>query len=194
MLQRVVEPTLNTMGYELVLLEWLPTARPCTVRLFVDREGGITLDDCAKLSPIVGNALDAAEQADTDEGRELAAVLVNAYVLEVSSPGLDRPLARRSHYDRFVGARAVVRTHAAIEGASALGNPQKNFKGRIVGTEADASAPDDDELGVVRLADEDEPTRIYAIPLPLVRRANLVYEGEPERTDSPATTSRREAN
>jgi ribosome maturation factor RimP len=192
---RVVEPTLRTMGYELVLLEWLPTARPCTMRLFVDHPEGITIDDCARLSPIVGNALDAAEQRPDDEGRELATVLTNAYVLEVSSPGLDRPLVRRSHYQRFVGARANVRTHVPV----AAGLTQKNFKGHIVGTEPDPGAPDDDELGIVQLSDEDDPTRIHAIPLPLVRRANLVYEGEPERTHpksstGAATPAGREAN
>ena len=174
-LYRIVEPTLRTMGYELVHLEWLGTSRPRTLRLFIDHPEGITLGDCARLSPIVSNALDAAEHRTDDEGVALAAVLDGAYNLEVSSPGLDRPLARRSHFERYIGARATVRTHAPVDGVST----QKNFKGRIVGTEPDPSAPDDDESGTVRLADDDDPARIHAIPLPLVRRANLVYEGEP---------------
>ncbi|HWB74823.1 MAG TPA: ribosome maturation factor RimP [Nannocystaceae bacterium] len=171
-LQRIVEPTLRTMGYELVLLEWLGNQRPRTLRLFIDHADGITLDDCARLSPIVSNALDAAEHHDP----ALAAVLDSAYNLEISSPGLDRPLARRSHFERYVGARATIRTHAPI----ALDHNQKNFKGRIAGTTPDPAAPDDDELGTIALVDDDDPSRTFAIPLALVRRANLVYEGTPE--------------
>ena len=170
-LQGVIEPTLRTMGYELVLLEWI-VGTPRTLRLFVDHPDGITLGDCARLSPIVSNALDAAEHHDP----ALAAVLDAAYNLEVSSPGLDRPLGRRSHFERYIGARATVRTHAPVSPAS----NQKNFKGRIAGTIPDPGAPDDDELGTITLVDDDDPSRTHAIPLALVRRANLVYEGPPE--------------
>ncbi len=173
-LERVVEPVLATMGYELVLLEWTDTARPKVLRLFIDRPGGITLDDCALISPILSTSLDAAEHADDGDAVELRKVLTGAYVLEVSSPGLDRPLARRRHWLANVGARVLVRTWLPV----VEGSQQKTFHGRIVAVAADSAHPEDDRAGTVELSDIDMPDRHHHIPLVAIRRANLVYEGD----------------
>lgn len=173
-LERVVEPVLVTMGFELVLLEWAETARPKVLRLFIDRPGGITLDDCAQISPIVSTSLDAAEHADDAEAAALREVLSGAYVLEVSSPGLDRPLARRHHFAAQIGGRVVVKTWLPVVEGSA----QKTFHGRIVAVAADPARPDDDRTGTVELADVDAPEQHHHIPLVAIRRANLVYEGD----------------
>ena len=181
-LEDVVGPVVATMGFVLVHLEWAATARPRVLRLYLDREGGMTLDDCARLSPILSNALDAAEHGEDAGAAALRAVLEVAYVLEVSSPGVERPLSRRSQFDLHVGARATVRTHAPV----VVGSPQKTFHGRIVATSADpigvpgpgalgpVGAVTDDRDGSVSLADEDGT--VHEIPLSLIRRANLVYE------------------
>lgn len=171
-LERVVEPVVRTMGYELVHVEWAGRA----LRVYIDRAEGITLADCAKLSPILSTSLDAAE--NDDDGPDVAAlrrVLAGAYHLEVSSPGLDRPLSRASQFRRFVGSKAHVRTHAPL----APGAAQKNFHGRIVAVDPDPASPDDEHTGVVRLADQDDPEVVHLVPLALIKRANLIYEGAP---------------
>jgi ribosome maturation factor RimP len=169
LLERVIEPVVRQMGYELVHLEWAGRS----LRVYVDRAEGITLDDCARLSPILSTTLDAAEHDDA--AADIAALrrmLAGAYQLEVSSPGLDRPLMRRSQLRRFVGSKANVRTHVPV----AAGKTQKNFHGRIVAVDADAEHPDDEHRGVLHLADHDDPEVVHLIPLEIIKRAHLVYE------------------
>jgi ribosome maturation factor RimP len=177
-LEAVVEPLVRTMGYELVLLEWAATARPRVVRLFIDHPGGMTLDDCARLSPIIGNGLDAAEHDPASES--LRALLATPYVLEVSSPGVERPLARRSHFERQLGARVTVRTHAPVRPDSS----QKTFHGTIAGVRPDPSQPEDDREGIALVADEDG-TAVHEISLSLIRRAHLVWTPDPGPTRAP---------
>lgn len=178
LLESVVEPVLEAMGYELVHLEWGQSGRTRKLQVYVDhpsREGGVGLDDCARLSPILSNALDAAETTDSTEGSyggALSSLLDGAYVLEVSSPGLERPLSRRSHFDRYVGQRIKLRVFSPL----APGDTQRNFHGRIEATEPDPQTPDDDRAGTVILRDPDDG-REHRIPLHRVRRAHLVYEG-----------------
>jgi ribosome maturation factor RimP len=170
-LERVIEPVVRTMGYELVHLEWAGRA----LRVYIDRAEGITLADCAKLSPILSTSLDAAEHdEESADVATLRRVLAGAYHLEVSSPGLDRPLMRASQFRRFVGSRAHVRTHAPLLAAAS----QKNFHGRIVAVDPDPASPDDEHTGVVRLADQDDPEVVHLVPLTLIKRANLIYEGD----------------
>jgi ribosome maturation factor RimP len=186
MLEAVIEPVLATLGYELVHLEWTAAGRQRKLQIFVDHPEGIDLDDCAHLSPILGNALDAAETVDTaaagdtagaearatEFGGELARLLAAPYVLEVSSPCLERPLARRSHYARFVGRLCRVRVFAPL----APGDAQRNFHGRIEAVEPDPQTPNDDRSGTVTLRDPDGGHE-HRIPIDRVRRARLVYEG-----------------
>jgi ribosome maturation factor RimP len=179
LLEAVIEPVVATMGLELVHVAWTQSGRHRKLQVFLDRPsvdeadptaGGITLDDCSRMSPIVSNALDAAE-ADPESSAALRRLLEGAYTLEVSSPGLDRPLAKRSHFERFAGHRVTVRTTAPLS----EGSKQRNFHGWIEGVEADPAAPEDDRRGVVTLrADDGEH---HPIPLVHIRRANLVYEG-----------------
>lgn len=176
LVEDALEPVVALLGYEVVLVEWAGSGRGRVLRVYLDHPGGVSLDDCAKMSRIVGDALDAAE-ADPEAGA-LAALLGQPYNLEVSSPGLDRPLVRRSHFARFVGSRVVVRTHRPIDGES----NQKTFHGILEGAEPTApgepghTTPDDDRSGVVLLRDADSGS-LRRIPLSAIRRANLVYEG-----------------
>jgi len=169
-LESVLAPVVESMGFELVHTEWSSSGRRRKLQVFLDQEDGVGLDDCARMSPILGNALDAAEVAEP--GGVLATMLAGAYVLEVSSPGLERPLARLSHFQRFIGQRAKVRTLSPL----AADSTQRNFHGRIKAATPDADAPGDDRRGIV-LLDDEESRALHRIPVAHIRRAHLVYEG-----------------
>ena len=169
LLEDAVDPVARAMGYEVVLLEWAGGRGGRIARIYLDHPNGITLDDCTRMSRIFSSALDASE-ADP-ELPALAALLAQPYTLEVSSPGVDRPLVRLSHFARHVGGRAVVRTHTAIVADS----DQKTFHGHIVGSEVDPTAPEDDRRGTVILRAL-EGDIIHTIALTDIKRANLVFE------------------
>lgn len=95
-LEELVSDTIASMGYELVGIECQRAGRFLTVRLYIDKEGGVTIDDCSDVSRQVGAILDV-EDPITDK-----------YNLEVSSPGLDRPLFTLAHYERFIGREVVL--------------------------------------------------------------------------------------
>ena len=96
---RLLEPELAALGYELVELEFHPARGRALLRLYIDRaapEGAVTVDDCEAASRRVSAVLDAADP------------IASGYTLEVSSPGLDRPLRTRAHFARFTGRRVRV--------------------------------------------------------------------------------------
>lgn len=167
LLEELIEPVVATMGFELVQVRWHAGKRR-QLRVYIDHERGVTVDDCAKISRIVSNELDTAEQTD---GPRYSALLAAPYTLEVSSPGLDRPLARLSHFRRFVGRRAKLRTRTPLPGDDA----RRNFVGEIVGVEPAPGQPDDDRAGLVLLRIDDGD--LHRIALADIRQANLVFEG-----------------
>lgn len=166
-IEDVLEPVATTMGYEVVHVEWGGTGKHRKLTVFLDKEGGISLGDCATISPLLSNALDAAEEADPAAARILSA----AYRLEVSSPGLDRPLSKLSHFRRHQGGKASVSTFGPLE----PGSKQRKFHGRLQDVQPDPSAPENDRAGTIVLVDIDTGAP-YTIGLDQIRRANLVYE------------------
>lgn len=96
----LVEPLVTREGAELVDLEVAGSRRRPVVRVFVDRPGGVGVDDCARLSRLLETEL------------ETAAAVPETYVLEVSSPGIDRPLRDRRHFERYIGHEVEVRLFA----------------------------------------------------------------------------------
>ena len=169
-LEAVVEPVLATLGYELVHLEWVGSGPQRRLCVYLDHREGVTLNDCVRMTPIISNALDAAEAdpAAVEIGR-----LLNApYTLEVSSPGLDRPLRRRSHFARFIGRKAKVQCSEPLDPESR----QRTFHGRIEEVQSEPGRADDDRTGILVLGTEDGQQHV--ISLALIRRANLVYEGD----------------
>lgn len=108
-LHTLIEPTLAGMGYELVTLE---RAGRGLLRLYIDSPNGIVLDDCVKVSNQL-TRLFMVENVDYDR-------------LEVSSPGLDRPLVKEADFVRFAGERAAVKLHAPLQG-------RKRFTGLLRG-------------------------------------------------------------
>jgi len=110
-LQALIEPTLAGMGYELVALE---RAGRGLLRLYIDKPDGINIDDCVKVSNQL-TRLFMVENVDYDR-------------LEVSSPGLDRPLVKEADFVRFAGERVQVRPRLPMEG-------RKKFVGQLLGIE-----------------------------------------------------------
>ena len=114
----IVTPVIEGLGYELVRLR-LMGGKTATLQIMADKpEGGIEVDDCAKISTELSAILDV-EDPITDE-----------YTLEVSSPGIDRPLTRLKDFDVWQGYEAKVETTELIDG-------QRRFKGELVGVEDD---------------------------------------------------------
>ena len=104
----MLEPAVAALGYELVDLQLRVGRGHGLVRLFIDAESGITLEDCEKVSREVSALLDVEDPIPGD------------YNLEVSSPGLDRKLVRPSDYDRFAGCRVKVRLLKLVNGRRRL--------------------------------------------------------------------------
>jgi len=116
----IVEPILVDLGMELVDLEYQHEGRDWVVRIFMDKVGGVTLDDCVDVSREVGAVLEVED------------VIRVAYRLEVSSPGLDRPLVKTADYERFAGALVKVKTFEKMD-PDGRGHERKTFVGRLVG-------------------------------------------------------------
>ena len=140
-------------GMEYVHLEMKQSGGGAILRLFIDKEGGVTLDDCSRISRRL------SAQLDVDDP------ITHRYTLEVSSPGLDRPLFSDDDYQRFAGQLLKVRTVAPHQG-------RRQFVGRLVGL-AD---------GLVRLVpDESDGDEEIALPREQIAEAKLVPEfGRPK--------------
>jgi ribosome maturation factor RimP len=119
-------------GLEMVHAEVGVIGRNAAVRLFIDKPGGVTHEDCSTVSHHVGTLLDVEDYINS------------AYTLEVSSPGLERGLYKLADYERFAGHLAKMKTRDAVNG-------QRNFKGRIKGVEGDRVVFDDKTSGEVRV-------------------------------------------
>jgi ribosome maturation factor RimP len=111
----LLEPAVAAMGFELADLD-AHFGRRGLVRLYIDRPGGVTLDDCQRVSEQIGAFLDVEDP------------LPGSYVLEVSSPGLDRRLRTVEHFERFKGDQARIELNDALEG-------RRRFTGRLAGVE-----------------------------------------------------------
>lgn len=135
---RLVEPVAHGRGLELVEVEFRPAGRRSVLRITLDRDGGIGLDDLAEASREMSDVLDVHD------------AVPGAYSLECSSPGVNRPLRRPEDFARFVGMAVRVRTHAPIDGA-------RTFLGKLVTAGADTIEIEDASRGrvVVPLADVD---------------------------------------
>ena len=113
-IRSLVEPMCEAEGFELVHVEFQPEAGGRILRLYIDKPGGVTLDDCGEISHQISDLLDVS--LDT----------VGSYSLEISSPGPERPLGKNSDFDRFKGKIIRIKTNQPING-------QKNFKGILSG-------------------------------------------------------------
>ena len=114
----IVQPVIEGMGYELVRLR-LMSGKSATLQIMADKpEGGIEVDDCAKISTAISAVLDVEDPIEEE------------YTLEVSSPGIDRPLTRLKDFDMWADYEAKLETSELIDG-------RKRFKGQLRGTDGD---------------------------------------------------------
>ncbi len=146
----LAEPLTASLGVELVEVEYRQEGGRMVLRLFIDREDGVTLDDCTAVSRELAEVLDVED------------FIHCRYNLEVSSPGLERPLKKPSDYERFAGRLVKVRTFELLPDDA--GNMRKAFTGELLGLEG----------GVVRLKLKEGQTA--GIPLEKVAKANLEFE------------------
>ena len=147
-LNDLLEPVVEKLGYELVRVLTIGAKNP-TLQVMIDRKDGkdITVDDCAKVSRVLSDLLDEKDPIESQ------------YALEVSSPGIDRPLTKPEHFARFAGYEAKIETSVEIE-------KRKRFKGRIVSIDnAQNIAFDMDSV-------------MYAIPFADVAKAKIVITDE----------------
>jgi ribosome maturation factor RimP len=131
-IEQNLDPVLKEAGVELVAVQYQREPVGWVLRFFLDKEGGVSLDDCAFWSDRLGTLV---------EERGLA---TGEYSLEVSSPGLQRPLRKREDFLRFTGLEAIVKTFAPI-------NNQRNFHGVLRGVENDDLILTDRTNGLVKV-------------------------------------------
>jgi ribosome maturation factor RimP len=147
--RKIAEQTAIDHGVELVHAEVAGPEGSPVLRLFIDKPGGVTHDDCSKVSHQMSTVLDVED------------FIHSAYVLEVSSPGLERGLYKGADYERFAGSMAKIKARSPIKG-------QRNFRGRILGVANDQVMVEDRTSGRVE------------IPLDGIVKANLEADVESE--------------
>lgn len=149
--EKIARPALTALGLSLVLCEFQREATGWVLRLFIEGFGGasVSIADCSRASREVGALLDAAAIPDLEAAR---------YSLEVSSPGIERPLADSEDFERFQGQRVRVRLAEPQDGS-------RNFVGRLRGIEGDA------------VVLECDGSRVVTLPVKNVARAHIAPEG-----------------
>lgn len=141
-LEALLAPVVASQQCELWGLEYAVHGRRSTLRVYIDTPQGVTLEDCERVSRQISAVLDVEDP------------ITSAYTLEVSSPGLDRPLYTASQFERYAGSRVSVRLRAPYEG-------RRRFNGLLKGL--------DDGDVVVQVEDTE-----YLLPLESIEKANVV--------------------
>lgn len=140
----MLRPTVEAMGTELWGLEYLVQGKHVTLRIFIDKDGGVSIDDCEQVSRQVSALMDVEDP------------IGNAYTLEVSSPGLDRFLFEKAHFEAYIGSLIKVRLRMNFEG-------RRNYKGRLTAVENDE---------IVLLQDQEE----FVFPLETLEKSQVIPE------------------
>jgi len=144
--ERLLAPVIATEGYRLLLCEYVGGGRGRILRVYIEREDDVpvAVADCIRVNNLVTDILDVEDFIPT------------AYNLEVSSPGVERPLKRTEHFDAVVGKTIRIKSWEPIVG-------RRNWLGELVSV--------DDDILTVEVDGED-----HRIPIPAIERANLVYK------------------
>ena len=142
----LIEPILNEMDFELVDVDYLSEYGKWVLRIYTDRAGGVTIDDCARISRELGDLIDIKD------------IVRHEYVLEVSSPGLNRPLKKEADFARVIGKKVKVKMRMPVNGRRNFSGYLKDVRDHIIYIE--------DEGGLI------------ALSWPEIDKANLVYEFE----------------
>ena len=142
LLSEMLGPVVESMGFVFWGLEYIPQGKHSTLRVFIDHADGITVDHCAAVSRQLSSVLDVEDPISGE------------YALEVSSPGMDRPIFTLEQYASLAGNIIDVRLRMAFDG-------RRKFKGRLIGVEQE---------DVVVHVDDNE----YLLPVELIEKANVV--------------------
>lgn len=142
-LAALFEPVVEGLGFSLWGVEYRQSQHHALVKIFIDHEEGITVDNCSDVSHQISGILDVEDP------------ITVAYTLEVSSPGVERPLMKQEHFKMYVGQEIKVRLSWAV-------NDRKNFLGKL-------TAVSDEEITM------NVDGELYELPLNAVKRANLIY-------------------
>ena len=146
-IEKIIEPTVKNLGFDIVRVLLSGDHNPRLQIMAEPLEGrAMNVDDCAAISRAVSALLDVEDPVSS------------SYTLEVSSPGLDRPLVRLQHFERFAGYEARIETAMAIDG-------RKRFRGRLGGIEGD---------NVLLQVDKNE----WVFPFPDIQKAKLIVTDE----------------
>nr|HDN00446.1 ribosome maturation factor RimP [Deltaproteobacteria bacterium] len=137
----LVEPVLMYAGMELIDVEYRREPSGVILRLIIDKSGGVTIDDCSDISHLVGDLLDAKD------------CIPESYNLEVSSPGINRPLKKKDDFARFAGQKVLIKSRELIDG-------RRNFRGILNGIRDDLILISSGEM-------------VFTIPFELVVKARL---------------------
>lgn len=148
--RKLAGPVVVAEGMELIHIECIKMHSRWIIRLYLDKEGGVTLDDCTAVSNQVGDIFDINDLIDSQ------------YTLEVSSPGLDRPISRDQDFMKYRGSRVVIKTSSKIDGI-------KNFKGHLI----DFIEENDKKVIIVDVSGKN-----YRIPKTEIIKANLADNGK----------------
>jgi len=143
-LTALLEPVVEGLGYELVGVEYHPNGRRGLLRVYIDHAEGIGVDDCARVSHQVSGVLDVEDP------------LPGEYLLEISSPGLDRPVFKPADFQRFAGERVRLRLRGLVDG-------RRKYRGRLLGLRGETVLIEEAGAEV-------------AVPLSEIDRANLELE------------------
>ncbi len=141
-LEQLIAPVVESLGFELWGMEYSMHRNTALLRIYIDRADGVLVEDCARVSRQVSSVMDVEDPISGE------------YTLEVSSPGMDRPLYTLDHYGQFVGANVKLRLRIAFEG-------RRKFSGLLKGVEGDE---------IVLEIDQEE----YLLPFELIEKANVV--------------------
>lgn len=135
---------IESLGYEFVGSVLQGQSRQAVLRIYIDKTGGVTVDDCSRVSRQVGAMLDVED------------LISGSYTLEVSSPGLDRPLFELAQYEKFLGRYAKIRVHTPIDN-------QRNFVGVLLRIE---------KMNVYLLTEQGE----IVLPFADIEKAKLIAD------------------
>ncbi|TQV74834.1 ribosome maturation factor RimP [Aliikangiella marina] len=141
-LSDMLRPAAEALGYEFLGVEYIGQGKHTILRIYIDHENGINVDDCASVSHQVSGILEVEDPISSQ------------YTLEVSSPGMDRPLFTMAHFSDYVGQEVQIRCHVGVDG-------RRKFKGKLVSAT--------DETLVVEVDNE-----TFDIDFQDVDKANLV--------------------
>lgn len=156
-IRALATPALAATGVELVDVEWIREGGRWVVRVYIDKEGGVTLEHCSDVSRQLEVLLDLEDPIEHE------------YALEVSSPGIERPLRLPAHFERFTGRQAVIKSYGPL-----FDPPRKNFTGKLLGISKDE---------VVAI---DCDGKRFDIPLDRIAKAHLAFDFEAyEREQGP---------